>query len=161
MFTFLNIAIAFTKVDFSTQETTISSVSGLMSSMQVAALCSVLAVSASLVYMFAEKLLYNKMCRVPLMEVQEKLDGVFDNVSSEKFLIELLKETKIQNSNLTGILNSLPEQFKFAFENGIAKEVVPYMENLLYGINTMNDQIKKLHIPKSNGDDGDVVDKLF
>lgn len=101
------------------------------------------------------------MCREPLMEVQEKLYGLFDNVSSEKFLIELLKETKIQNSNLTGILNSLPEQFKFAFENGIAKEVVPYMENLLYGINTMNDQIKKLHIPKSNGDDGDVVDKLF
>ena len=161
LFTFLNIAIAFTKVDFSTQETTISSVSGLMSSMQVAALCSVLAVSASLIYMFAEKLYYNKMCREPLMLVQEKLYSLFDNVSSEKFLIELLKETKIQNSNLTGILSSLPEQFKFAFENGIAKEVVPYMENLLYGINTLNDQVKKIHIPKNDGNGGDVVDKLF
>ena len=55
LFTFLNIAIAFTKVDFSTQETTIASVSGLMSSMQIAALCSVLAVSSSLIFMFFEK----------------------------------------------------------------------------------------------------------
>ena len=161
LFTFLNIAIAFTKVDFATQESTISSVSGLMSSMQVAALCSVLAVSASLVYMFLEKLYYNKMCKVPLLQVQEMMYGLFDNVSSEKFLIELLKETKIQNSNLTGILNALPEQFKSAFEHSVHKDVIPYMENLLYGINTLNEQIKKIHIPKNDGNDGDVVDKLF
>ena len=161
LFTFLNIAIAFTKVDFSNQETTIASVSGLMSSMQVAALCSVLAVSASLLFMFFEKLFYNKMCKEPLMQVQESMYGLFDNVSSEKFLIELLKETKIQNSNLTGILNSLADSFKSAFELSVQKEVIPYMENLLYGINTLNDQIKKIHIPKLDNDDGDVVDKLF
>ena len=35
---------------------------------------------------------------------------------------ELLKETKIQNSNLTGILNALPEQFKSAFEHSVHKD---------------------------------------
>ena len=54
LFTFLNIAIAFSRVDFSTQETIINSISGLMSSMQVAAMCSVLAVGASLLFLLFE-----------------------------------------------------------------------------------------------------------
>ncbi len=83
LFTFLNIAIAFTHVDFSNQDTTIASVANLMGSMQIAALCSVLAVSASLIFMFFEKLYYNKMCRVPMQKVQELLYGLFDNISSE------------------------------------------------------------------------------
>lgn len=162
LFTFLNIAIAFTRVDFSNQETTISSVANLMSSMQVAALCSVLAVSASLIFMFFEKIYYNMMCRVPMLRVQELLYGLFDNISSEKFLIELLKETKIQNSNLTGLLNKLPEQFRVALDSSVAKSIVPYMENLLFGINNLNDSIQKLKIQdKHTGSDGDVVDKLF
>ena len=162
LFTFLNIAIAFTRVDFSNQETTISSVANLMSSMQVAALCSVLAVSASLIFMLFEKIYYNKMCRVPMLRVQELLYGLFDNISSEKFLIELLKETKIQNSNLTGLLNKLPEQFRVALDSSVAKSIVPYMENLLFGINNLNDSIQKLKIQdKHTGSDGDVVDKLF
>lgn len=161
LFTFLNIAIAFTKVDFSSQETTIASVSNLMSSMQIAALCSVLAVSASLIFMFLEKLYYNKLCKLPLARAQELMYGLFDNISSEKFLIELLKETKIQNSNLTAILNNLPQQFNHAFENSVSKTVVPYMENILFGINNLHEAIKKIHIPKNNGGNSDVVDELF
>ena len=37
LFTFLNIAIAFGRIDFSTQEKTIASVSNFMTSMQTAA----------------------------------------------------------------------------------------------------------------------------
>jgi len=163
LFTFLNIAIAFTHVDFSTQETTIASVSALMSGMQIAALCSVLAVSASLIYLLFEKVYYNKMCKQPLNMSQELLYGLFDNISSEKFLIELLKETKVQNGNLTNLMTTLPEQFKDSLENSVSKAITPYLENMLYGINTMNESIKKLQIPNiSNGDNGgDVVDKLF
>ena len=163
LFTFLNIAIAFTHVDFSNQDTTIASVANLMGSMQIAALCSVLAVSASLIFMFFEKLYYNKMCRVPMQKVQELLYGLFDNISSEKFLIELLKETKIQNSNLTILLNKLPEQFKVALDSSVSKSLIPYMENLLFGINNLNDSIKKINLPVklNGGSDGDVVDKLF
>ena len=109
-----------------------------------------------------EKIYYNMMCRVPMLRVQELLYGLFDNISSEKFLIELLKETKIQNSNLTGLLNKLPEQFRVALDSSVAKSIVPYMENLLFGINNLNDSIQKLKIQdKHTGSDGDVVDKLF
>lgn len=162
LFTFLNIAIAFTKVDFTTQEQTIASVSNLMSGMQLAALCSVLAVSFSLIFILTEKLSYNKLCRMPLNEVQELLYSLFDNITSEKFLIELLKETKVQNSNLTGLLNSLPEQFRQSLENSITKAITPYLENLLYGLNNVNDSIKniKIDIPTPTNDE-DVVDKLF
>lgn len=163
LFTFLNIAIAFTHVDFSSQETSLSSVSGLMSSMQIAALCSVLAVSASLIYLLFEKVYYNKMCKAPLEQAQNLLYALFDNISSEKFLIELLKETKVQNSNLTGLLNSLPETFKKALESSVQKTVTPYLENLLFGINTMTESINKIKVINSskNSDGGDVVDKLF
>lgn len=159
LFTFLNIAIAFTKVDFSTQETTIASVSSLMGSMQIAALCSVLAVGASLIFMLFEKLYYNKMCKKPLLAVQESMYSLFDNISSEKFLIELLKETKIQNSNLTGLLTSLPNQFKDALDQSISKAIVPYMENLLFGVNNLKDALKD--IKKTQKSSGDVVDDLF
>ena len=110
LFTFLNIAMAFTGVNFSTQEATISSVSNLMSSMQVAALVSVLAVGSALVFLVIERILYNNKCKIPLNEVQEKFYKLFDNISSEKFLIELLKETKIQNNSITNLLSSIPKQ---------------------------------------------------
>lgn len=160
LFTFLNIAISFTHVDFSTQETTIASVSGLMAGMKIAALCSVLAVSFSLIFILAEKLAFNKLCQQPLARVQELLYGLFDNISSEKFLIELLKETKVQNSNLTVLLKTLPNQFKASLENSVSKAITPYLENLLYGINTMNESIKNIKIttPSSGSDD---VDNLF
>lgn len=159
LFTFLNIAVAFTRVDFSSQESTISSVSGLMGSMRIAALCSVLAVGASLIFMFFEKLYYNRMCKKPLQEVQEAMYSLFDNISSEKFLIELLKETKIQNSNLTGLLTSLPNQFKEALDQSMAKAIVPYMENLLFGVNNLKETLKDIRPIQKNG--GDVVDDLF
>lgn len=55
LFTFLNIAIAFGKIDFSTQEKTIASVSSFMTSMQTAALVSVIAVGSSLIYLMLER----------------------------------------------------------------------------------------------------------
>ncbi|MBQ3311326.1 hypothetical protein IJG72_04540 [bacterium] len=161
LFTFLNIAVAFTKIDFSSNDTVLTSISGLMSSMQVAALCSVLAVSASLIFLFFEKVCYNKLCRVPLQKVQDKVYSLFDNISSEKFLIELLRETKIQNSNLISLLSSLPPNITDSFKSSVVDSVVPYMENMLYGINTLNDSIKNLNDKLKNNGSDDVVDGLF
>jgi len=163
LFTFLNVAIAFTRVDFATQESTISSVSSLMSSMQIAALCSVLAVSASLIYIFLDKIYYNKMCKLPLTKIQESISALFDSISSEKFLIELLKETKIQNGNLTGLLNALPNQISTEFDKCLSKSLIPYMENMLFGINNVNKSVKDINItlPKNGNSGEDVVDKLF
>ena len=102
LFTFLNIAIAFGKIDFSSQEKTIASVAGLMSSMQTAALVSVIAVGSSLLFLMFERISCQLLCKRPLAACEDILGKLFDNISSEKFLLELLKETKIQN-------NSIPE----------------------------------------------------
>ena len=160
LFTFLNIAIAFTKVDFSTQETTIASVSGLMSSMQIAALCSVLAVSSSLIFMFFEKIYYNKKCKVPLVEIQELMYNLFDSITSEKFLVELLKETKIQNNNLTNLLSEMPKQLNDAIGKNLTK-LVPYLENTIYGLNNLRETVKSIEIPKNLIQSGDDIDDLF
>ena len=69
LFTFLNIAIAFGRIDFSTQEKTLASVSGFLVSMQMAALVSVIAVGSSLVYLMIERILYNKLCKNPLITI--------------------------------------------------------------------------------------------
>ncbi len=157
LFTFLNIAIAFGKIDFSTQEKTISSVAGLMSSMQTAALVSVIAVGSSLIYLMFERISFQKFCRTPLSICENLMSGLFDNISSEKFLLELLKETKIQNNSISNLITAMPDQFKVALNSGIASNLVPYLENLIYGLNQLNKNIKEV-AKNSKIDD---VDDLF
>lgn len=156
LFTFMNIGIAFSRVNFSSQETTLQSVSGLMGSMQIAAVVSVLAVSSSLLFLLIERLLFNNMCKIPLQQVQEILSKLFDNISSEKFLIELLKETKIQNNNTKNLLTLLPNQFKDALDKSLQTSLVPYLENLIFGLNKLQE---KGLIQNKKG--SDVVDDLF
>ena len=156
LFTFLNIAIAFTHVDFSTQEATIGSISALMSSMQVAALVSVLAVGSALVFLMFERILYNNKCKLPLNNVQDNFYKLFDNISSEKFLIELLKETKIQNNSISNLLTSIPEHLKTSLDKSLSSILVPYLENLIFGVNKLQE---KLTQEKKNT--SDIVDDLF
>jgi len=158
LFTFMNIAIAFGKLDFSSQETIIGSVAGLMSSMQVAALVSVFAVASSLMFMTYEKITYNKNCQLPLSRCQDCMAKLFDNISSEKFLLELLKETKIQNNSVSNLIGVLPDNFKVALNSGIASNLVPYLENLIYGVNQLNKQMKETAKAAGKSDD---VDDLF
>lgn len=156
LFTFMNIGIAFSRVNFSSQEATLQSVSSLMASMQIAACVSVLAVSTSLLFLLIERLLFNNMCKIPLQQIQETLSKLFDNISSEKFLIELLKETKIQNNNTKNLLTLLPNQFKDALDKSLQTSLVPYLENLIFGLNKL--QEKGL---LQNKKGSDVVDDLF
>lgn len=156
LFTFLNIGIAFSHMDFSTPEATIGSVAALMGSMQVAATVSVLAVAASLLFLLLERVMYNVKCKTPLLAIQEELNKLFENISSEKFLIELLKETKIQNNNTKNLLSVMPAQFKAAMDKSLTSILVPYLENMVFGINKL--QEKTLAQSKKNSD---VVDELF
>lgn len=156
LFTFLNIAIAFGKIDFSTQEKILTSVAGLMARMQVAALVSVFAVGASLIFIVTEKLLYARLVAGPLAKVEDLIGKLFDNISSEKFLFELLRETKIQNNSISNLIFAMPNQFKVALNSGIASNLVPYLENIIFGLNQMNKQLKEN--AKSGGDG---VDDLF
>lgn len=156
LFTFLNVGIGFSKMNFSTPEATVGSISSLMGSMQIAASVSVLAVSASLIFLFIERVLYNTKCKIPLIEIQEALNKLFDNISSEKFLIELLKETKIQNNNTKNLLAAMPAQFQASLDKSLTKILVPYLENVIFGLNKL--QEKTAAAAKKNSD---VVDDLF
>ncbi len=155
LFTFLNIAIAFGKIDFSSQERTVASVANLMSSMQVAALVSVIAVGASLTFMILENVLFTALIRGRLGQAEEMMAKLFDNISSEKFLLELLKETKIQNNSISHLIAKLPDNFKLALNSGIASNLVPYLENLIFGVNQMNKMLKE------SAKKTDDVDDLF
>ena len=157
LFTFLNIAIAFGKIDFSTQEKTIASVAGLMSSMQTAALVSVIAVGSSLIFLMFERIAFQLLCKRPLAACEDIFGKLFDNISSEKFLLELLKETKIQNNSISNLITAMPQQFKVALNSGIASNLVPYLENLIFGLNEVNKSMKQ--VAKNNK--GDDVDDLF
>ncbi len=157
LFTFLNIAIAFGRVDLSAQDQTIASLSGLISSMQTAALVSVIAVGCSLLFLIFEKISYNVLCKKAMYQVQDVIARLFDNISSEKFLLELLKETKIQNNSLQHLITELPENFKVALNSGIASNLVPYLENLIFGMNLLNKNIKETLLDTKKDD----VDDLF
>ena len=158
LFTFLNIAIAFGKIDFSSQEKTIASVASLMSSMQTAALVSVIAVGSSLIFLLFEKISYQFLCNRPLLICEDLMGKLFNNISSEKFLLELLKETKIQNNSISNLITSMPQQFKAALNSGIASNLVPYLENLIFGLNEVNKSMKEVVKNSGRGDD---VDDLF
>lgn len=158
LFTFMNIGIAFSRVNFSTQEATLQSVSSLMASMQIAAIVSVLAVSSSLLFLLIERLLFNNMCKIPLQQIQELLNKLFDNISSEKFLIELLKETKIQNNSTKNLLSVLPNQFKDSLDKSLQTILVPYLENLIFGLNKLQEREKAI-LEQRKGTD--VIDDLF
>ena len=159
LFTFLNIAIALGKIDFSSQEKTIASVAGLMSSMQTAALVSVIAVGSSLLFLMFERIVFQKMCHNPLSKCEDLFGKLFDNISSEKFLLELLKETKIQNNSISNLITAMPQHFKVALNSGIASNLVPYLENLIFGINQVNKSMKE--VAKSAASKSDDVDDLF
>ena len=158
LFTFLNIAIAFGRIDFSTQEKTIESVSSFMGSMQIAALVSVIAVGSSLIYLMIERIMYNRLCKTPLNRIQEIMGNLFASISAEKFLYELLRETKIQNNSTANLMGEFPGQFKTSLNASMATNLVPYLENLIFGLNQLNKQLKESLKEKKATD---VVDELF
>lgn len=154
-FTFLKMAIAFTTVNFSAEADVGNSLNGLIANIQIAALCSVFAVGFSLLFMFVEKIMYNRMCKKYYLLIQKELIRLFDVVTSEKFLIDLVKESKIQNSTNEKLLKALPEDFAKAVAKSLGETTTPYLENILYSLNKLNENINK------GGGNGDVVDKLF
>lgn len=153
-FTFLKMAIAFTSVDFSIDNTSGAALNGLISGIQIAALCSVFAVGYSLLFMFIEKILYNRKCKKYYLLIQKELIRLFDVCTSEQFLLDLVKESKTQNFNNEKLLKSLPEDFARAVSKSISEVTNPYLENILYSLNKLNESMDK-------GSGGDVVDKLF
>ena len=154
-FTFLKMAIAFTQVNFSDESNLTNSFNGLITNIQMAALCSVFAVGFSLLFMFIEKIMYSRMCKKYCLAIQKEFIRLFDVVTSEKFLIDLVKESKIQSQTNEKLLKALPEEFAKSLTKSLSENTTPYLENILYSLNKLNETMDK----GSGGND--VVDKLF
>ena len=152
-FTFLKMAIAFTSVDLSANAAE-GALNDLIHGIQIAALCSVFAVGYSLLFMFIEKVLYNKKCKKYYLLIQKELIRLFDVCTSEQFLLDLLKESKNQGENNEKTLKSLPENLAKSLTKSLSETTTPYLENIIYGLNKLNESLNK-------NDNGDVVDKLF
>lgn len=152
-FTFLKMAIAFATLDMSEQLLN-GAINNLIGNIYIAAFCSVFAVGYSLLFMIVEKLLYNKMCKRYCLLIQKEFIRLFDVCTSEQFLLDLVRETRIQSSNNEKFIKSLPADFAQAVSKSIGELTTPYLENILYSLNRIAEN-------KDKGSGGDVVDKLF
>ena len=74
--TFLFIAVGFSKVNFSSEATTVTSIAHLIKTMETAALISILAIGSALVFIITEKILYYFFCKKPLNIFQLQLKQV-------------------------------------------------------------------------------------
>lgn len=153
-FTFMKMAMAFSAINFTSSSNVGNSLDGLMANIQIAALCSVFAVGFSLLFMFFEKIMYQKLCKKYYLAIQKELIRLFDIVTSEKFLIDLLKESKVQNISNEKLLKAIPEDFAKLITKSLGETTTPYLENILYSLNKLNETLTKQN-------SGDVVDKLF
>lgn len=153
-FTFLNMAMAFAAVDFSSSAID-SSLNELIKNIQIAALCSVFAVGYSLLFMFIERILYNSKCKKYYLLIQKEFIRLFDVCTGEQFLLDLVKESKVQNTSNEQFFKTLPESFAKSVSKSIGEITTPYLENILYSLNKLNESMNK------GGGNGDVVDKLF
>ena len=93
---------------------------------------------------------------VPLNEFQLELNKLFDNISSEKFLVELLKESKMQNNAMNQVFNELPEQMKIAFEKSFNASLIPYLDNLIFSVNKLQE-----NIAQSSKSSSGILNDLF
>jgi hypothetical protein len=148
--TFLYIAIGFSSVNFSSEETTIKSITSLLNNMEIAAMISIVAISSALSFILVERILYYFMCHKPLNQLQIELNKLFEKISTERFLIELVKETRKQNSILNLYTEKFAESIKNSMDKSLQSNLVPYLENIIFGLNQQKETFSK-----------DIVDKLL
>lgn len=148
--TFLYIAIGFSGIDFSSEESTIKTITNLLSNVEIAALISIVAIGSALSFIIIERISYHFLCKLPLNELQIEINRLFDKISSEKFLIELIKESKKQNNTLNTHIASLPDSLKTAMDSSIKSHLTPYLENIVFGLNQQKEFLTK-----------NVLDKLI
>ena len=95
-----------------------------------------------------------KKCKKYYQLIQKEFIRLFDVCTSEQFLLDLVKESKMQSVNNEKLLKTLPIDFAKAVSKSIGEITTPYLENILYSLNKINESMDK-----NTG--GDVVDKLF
>ncbi len=148
--TFLYIAMGFSGIDFSSEEKTITSITHLLENIEIAAMISILAIGSALSFIIIERIGYYFLCKQPLNNLQIEVNRLFDKISAEKFLIDLIKETKNQNNALNLYIKDMPGYFKSAMDHSMKAHLAPYLENIVFGLNQQKDFLNK-----------NVLDKLI
>lgn len=143
LFTFIMIGTAFGMLDFSSTQALTKSIAGFVGTMQVAAMCSVFAVASALITMSIDKFWFSKAILPAVAKVQGKITELFSLISSEKFLIDLLKTTKTQSHENSTVLKNLPATFAGSVKKDLTNIVVPYLDSMIFGINNLNKTMEK------------------
>ena len=152
----MKITFAFSALDFTDTLGMTNSMNNLIYNIQIAAICSVMAVGCSLFYMALEKVLYNAICKSKVIDIQNQMGALFDVGTSERFLLDILKETRNKLSEEANFANTLPVAIEKALGKGINEGVLPYLENIVYALNKLQEVI----VGKNKGNT-DIIDKLF
>lgn len=155
LFTFLKIATAFGLLDFTSAETITHTVSEFVADMQIAAICSVLAVGSCLTFTLIDKFTTALMLMNACHRVENKIASLFNVITTETFMIDLLKTSKIQNHENGTILKSIPKSFATTIQKDLSSVIMPYLDSLIFGVNTLNDTMSK------KSDSGDDLGGLF
>ena len=155
LFTFLKIATAFGLLDFTSAETITKTVAEFVGDMQIAAICSVLAVGSCLTFTLTNNIVTALVLMSTCHKVEHKLASLFNVITTESFMIDLLKTSKIQSHENGKILHSIPKSFATTIQKDLASVIMPYLDSLIFGVNTLNDTMSK----KSEG--GDELGGLF
>ncbi len=150
--TFMYIAIGFSNIDFSTEQSTITSITQMLSNMEIAASISILAIGSALLFIGAEKALFYFLCKKPLTELQIAVNSLFTKIAPEKFLIELVKENKKQNSIIEGQFKNLTESIKTSFDTSLHTRLTPYLENIVFLLNNK---------PSNGAKPKNIIDELI
>ncbi len=156
LFTFIMIGTAFGLLDFSSSVALTKSIAGFVSTMQVAAMCSVFAVSSALIMMTVDKFSFSKFILPMVAKVHNKITDLFTSISAEKFLVDLLRTTKIQSHENYSLLKNMPATFASSIKKDLTNIVIPYLDSVIFGINNLNKTMEK----KSNNED-DNLSGLF
>lgn len=155
LFTFLKIATAFGLLDFTSSETITRTVAEFVADMQVAAICSVLAVGSCLTFTLIDKIVSALVVMSSCSKAQVKIASLFNVITTESFMIDLLKTSKIQNHENGTLLKSIPRSFANTIQKDLANVIQPYLEGIIFGVNTLNDTMAK------KSDSGDELGGLF
>lgn len=67
-----------------------------------------------------------------------------------------MRETKIQNNITKNLLTAIPNEFNTALDKSLTTILTPYLENLVFGLNKLQEQAV-LNSKKET----DIVDDLF
>jgi hypothetical protein len=146
--TFLFIAIGFSGVDFTTEESTVKSITALLTNIEIASSISILAISSALIFTISERIIYQFFCKRPLTLLQLEINRLFDRIPAEKILIDLINESKRQNNALNESFTKLSDNFVTAIENTAQKNITPYLENIIYSLNQQKEMFSKTSIDK-------------